>query len=57
MTTYSVTTKNSTQLRIALSRLIEYADFLERDTGRNQSSYLKEILDEEGIMYSTEEYD
>lgn len=55
LTTYFVSeTTPSENLRTALGRMIEYAKFLEKESGREQENFVDTILDEEDIEVTTE---
>lgn len=55
MLTYFVSKENEKKNLIsALSRMIEYVKFLERETGRDNYPYSDNILEEECIEYKTE---
>lgn len=50
MKTYFVKTKNIPSLQDALGRMIEYAKFLEKESGRNQDSFVEQIIQEDDIV-------
>lgn len=56
MKTYFVNnTNNDANVRDALGRLIEYAYFLEEETGRSHDSFVKQILEEDDISITEED--
>lgn len=57
MKTYYVRTKDIPSLQDALGRLIEYAKFLEEDTGRSNPSFVDQIINEDNIELEIDEYD
>lgn len=50
-----VKSKNVDDLKVALSRMFEYARFLEKETGRSNDSFAKVIMDDEDITYVVKE--
>lgn len=57
MKTYFVTTWNISRLQTALGRMIEYAKFLEEESGRSNPSFVEQILKEDNIEVKTENVD
>ena len=58
MKTYFINKNNADEdVRDALGRLIEYAKFLEKETGRanNSLSFVNQILEEDNILYTEED--
>lgn len=55
MKTYFVKTKNVSSLQTALGRMIEYAKFLEEDSGRASDAFVDQILKEEDIFVEVQE--
>lgn len=55
MKTYFVRTNNIHLLKDALGRMIEYAKFLEQETGRDRDSFADQIIEEDGIDLEIEE--
>lgn len=55
MKTYFVKSENIANLQAALGRMIEYAKFLEDETGRSYDSFVDQIILEENIAVKTEE--
>lgn len=50
-----VKSKNVDDLKVALSRMFEYARFLEKETGRLNDSFAKVIMDDEDISCDLKE--
>lgn len=57
MKTYFVKTRNISSLQTALGRMIEYAKFLEEDSGRASDAFADHILKEENISVEVQEND
>ena len=57
MKTYFVKTKDISSLQTALGRMIEYAKFLEEDSGRASDAFADYILKEENISVEVQEND
>lgn len=56
MKTYFVNKNNAEEdVRDALGRLIEYAKLLEKETGRDNYSFVDQILTEDDILYTIED--
>lgn len=55
MKTYFVRSKNISELQDALGRMIEYAKFLEDETGRSNDSFVDQIIEEDNIEVIEEE--
>ncbi len=55
MKTYFVRSNNLENLQDALGRMIEYAKFLEEETGRRSCSFVDEILSEDEIVCDVED--
>lgn len=51
---YFVKSENISSLQNALDRMIEYAKFLEEETGRSNPSFVDEILEENNIEVEVE---
>jgi hypothetical protein len=49
MKSYFVETTDTGNLQTALGRMIEYAKFLEKESGRSNENYVDEILNDESI--------
>lgn len=56
MKTYFVRTNNVPDLKDALGRLIEYAKFLENESGRANDSFIDQIIREDNIDLEVEDY-
>jgi len=52
--TYFIESNNVENLQTALGVLLQYAKFLEDETGRSSDSYADFILKENNVSYSTE---
>lgn len=50
MKTYFVKSKNVPDLQNALGRMIEYAKFLEEETGRTNLSFVDAVIKEDNII-------
>lgn len=50
MKSYYVKTNNIPSLKSALSRLIEYAKFLEEESGRADENFVDTILEDDNIV-------
>lgn len=57
MKTYFVKSKNVPNLQDALGRMIEYAKFLEEDTGRTNPSFVDQIVEEDNILLEVQDND
>lgn len=55
MKTYFVKSKNVPDLQDALGRLIEYAKFLEEESGRANPSFVDQIIEEDNIIPEVED--
>lgn len=55
MKTYFVSSNNISDLRDALGRMIEYAKFLEEESGRANDSFVDQIIEEDNIKLKVEE--
>lgn len=55
MKSYFVKTKNIPNLQDALGRMIEYAKFLEEETGHTNSSFADQIIKEDEIDLEIQE--
>lgn len=56
MKTYFVKSSNVPDLKDALGRLIEYAKFLESESGRANDSFVDQIVREDNIDLEVEDY-
>lgn len=56
MKTYFVKSNNVPDLQDALGRLIEYAKFLESESGRANDSFVDQIIRENNIDLEVEDY-
>ena len=55
MKTYFIKSDDTVNLKTALGRLVEYAYFLEEETGRSYDSFVTQILNEENIDFETQD--
>jgi hypothetical protein len=55
MKSYFVETKEVGSLQNALGRMIEYAKFLENESGRSKDNFVDEILNDADIKVTIEE--
>ena len=57
MKTYFVKSKNVSDLQDALGRMIEYAKFLEEESGRSSDSFVDQIIREDNIKLEVQDND